>query len=136
MPSLDVTLPEVSLETRTRLARELTEAFADATHFERELLDVFFHEYPPGSAAHGGVMVTGAVRACHLAIACPRISRATKQQVGASLSAVFARVTGWGVAPVIHIQEFPYDNVVVDGQLLSDAFEACRQRRFYYPLED
>ena len=37
--------------------------------------------------------------------------------------------------PVIHIQEHPYDNVGVDGELLSDLFPELVKRKFDYPLD-
>ena len=36
--------------------------------------------------------------------------------------------------PFIHICEHPYDNVVVNGRLLTDSYEECARRSFYYDL--
>lgn len=36
--------------------------------------------------------------------------------------------------PTIHICEYPYDNVGIEGKILSDAFEECAKRSFYYEL--
>ena len=38
--------------------------------------------------------------------------------------------------PVIFIVEHPYDNVGVEGELLSDIYEQSAQREFYYHLPD
>jgi hypothetical protein len=36
--------------------------------------------------------------------------------------------------PLIHILEFPYDNIGVDGQLLTDADEELASRPYYFVL--
>jgi hypothetical protein len=38
--------------------------------------------------------------------------------------------------PVIHLCEHPYDNVGVDGQLLSDSYEELAGRKYYYDLSN
>lgn len=38
--------------------------------------------------------------------------------------------------PVIHICEHPYDNVCVEGKLLSDQYDACAKSKFYYDVDD
>ena len=67
----------------------------------------------------------------------PRIDRKTKQTLVDSFTKAFTDSVGnddW--KPVIHICEHPYDNVGVEGQLLSDAYEACANAKFYYDVED
>jgi phenylpyruvate tautomerase PptA (4-oxalocrotonate tautomerase family) len=137
VPSIDIALPPTTPEVRGRLARDLTKAFCGATGFEPALLDIFFHHYEFGHASRNGELIHGGGElAVHIHIACPRISRLAKQAIATEVTGAFRSATGWQTFPVIHITEHPYDNVVVDGQLLSDAFEACRRRRFYYPLDD
>lgn len=137
MPSIAVHLPKVDRPTRAALAKALTESFSAATGFEPEILDVFFHEYGAGEAAHGGALVENVDRGSpvHILICCPRITRRKKQAVAQGLTAALRAATGWDIDPVVHISEHPYDNIVVGGKLLSDAFEECR-KPFYYPLAD
>lgn len=71
----------------------------------------------------------------HLSISSPRLTRAAKQALARGLTAAVREATGWAEPPVVHLSEHPYDNVVVEGQLLSDAYEACRARPFYYATE-
>jgi phenylpyruvate tautomerase PptA (4-oxalocrotonate tautomerase family) len=138
MPSIAINLPQTDRRTRAALAEALTKAFSSATGFEPEILDVFFHEYSAGQAAHGGALVEDLGRGgpVHVLICCPRIARGKKQAVAQNLTSALRAATGWDVDPVVHISEHPYDNVVVNGKLLSDAFEECRRIPFYYPMTD
>lgn len=137
MPCLDVTLPERDRKTREALAAALTEAFVQSTGFEGDIFSIRFCEYAPGEAATGGKLWEGEKDApfLHLVLSCPRLRRSRKRAVVESMTEAFARATGrpdW--KPVIHIAEHPYDNVGVGGKLLSDAYEECAKREFYYPL--
>ena len=67
----------------------------------------------------------------------PRINKTTKQQLVEKFSEVFVETVereNW--LPVIHICEHPYDNVGVEGKLLSDQYEACAKSKFYYEVGD
>lgn len=138
MPSLDVTMPRSDLATKVRLAEGLTAAFAAYSGFGEAPLGVRFLEYGPGEVAEGGRIWDGTnAPFLHLVLSCPRMRRQAKREVVAALTRSFSQAMErpeW--LPVIHIHEHPYDNVGVGGQLLSDAFEACRARRFYYDLPE
>lgn len=128
MPCLELSLPRVSRERKAALAEALTRAFCGATGHRAEIFGVRFFEYGPEETAVGG-RLDGAAPYLHALLYCPRIPRASKQALATALTEACAP---W--KPVVHICEHPYDNVIVDGQLLSDAYEACRDRPFYYPL--
>ncbi len=136
MPSIEITLPRTDAATRERLAHEMTRAFAAAVGCESEILGIHFREYGPGEAAVGGRLWTGDGPAyLHIAISSPRLPRAAKVRMATDLTAAFTAALGrpdW--QPVIHLAEHPYDNVAVNGKLLSDAFESCAKRPFYYDL--
>jgi 4-oxalocrotonate tautomerase len=73
----------------------------------------------------------------HLLFYSPRL----KRQVKADLVTAFSRIVVQAVGdpawkPVIHLQEHPYDNVGVDGQLLSDRYPELGERTFYFDLDD
>jgi phenylpyruvate tautomerase PptA (4-oxalocrotonate tautomerase family) len=137
MPCIEVSLPEIDKETRSALAAGLTEAFCSATGHPAQLLGVRFFEYPPASAANGGKLCDspGTSPYLHVLLYCPRLKRSVKQKVGAALTGAFAAAVkkpDW--IPIIHICEHPFDNIVVGGKLLSDAYEECSKRGFYYEL--
>ncbi|HLE12713.1 MAG: hypothetical protein A2504_16880 [Bdellovibrionales bacterium RIFOXYD12_FULL_39_22] len=137
MPCIEISLPKVNREIKSALASELTEAFCSSTGHSSEILGLRFFEYEQDSAAMGGQLcdVPGALPYLHMLVYSPRLKRSVKQKVGAALVAAFARGTkqqDW--VPVIHISEHPFDNVVVDGKLLTDAYEECAKRSFYYEL--
>lgn len=137
MPCIEVSLPRVSRDVKAALAAELTEAFCGTTGHTAEIFGIRFFEYDAESASSGGRLCdsAGAAPYLHMLIYCPRLKRATKQKMGAALTEAFAKGTGrpdW--VPFIHICEHPYDNVVVEGKLLTDAYEECARRTFYYDL--
>lgn len=138
MPCLEVTMPKVDAATRTALAAELTAAFDQATGLCADILGVAFREYDQGEAAQGGKLWDGTGSPfLHILVYCPRIRRNAKQQVAKGLTQAFVSCLGnpdW--LPVIHIAEHAYDNVVVNGQLLSDMDPDCTKLDFYYPLND
>ena len=139
MPCLEINLPRTDSITKEKLTARLTEALESNTRFEADIFGIRFHEYDVHQAGYTGKLYDGnKVRPyLHCFLAIPRIDRETKQKIVASFTGVFTDVfKDDSMKPVIHIHEYPYDNVGVDGQLLSDAFEECRKRKFYYELQD
>ncbi|MCC7443128.1 MAG: hypothetical protein IT285_15960 [Bdellovibrionales bacterium] len=137
MPCIELSLPKADRKTRAALAAGLTEAFCSSTGHPAEILGVRFLEYEPGMAAVGGKLCDDPAESpyLHILVYCPKLRRTVKQRLGAALSESFVRATGRPEqVPVIHICEHPYDNVVVNGRLLSDAYEECAKRSFYYDL--
>ena len=136
MPTIEIELPETTRAVRAALARAVTAAFCDATGHDRATLDVYFHSWGSGDAARAGELLDAeGPRAVHVSVSSPRLARPAKQALARGLTEAIRGVTGWVERPVVHLSEHPYDNVVVEGALLSDAFEACRSRPFYYPTE-
>ena len=136
MPCLEISMPTQTAEVRRDLANRLTDIFEKVTPFNREIFGILFHEYQPGSAAIGGEMdVVVGHPYLHLLFYCPRISRSAKQKLVEGWTRSFAKAVGhadW--QPVIHICEHPYENVGVEGALLSDAYPECAERPFYNDL--
>lgn len=137
MPCLEVSMPATNLKTRETLVNELTAAFAESTSFPSEIFGIRFHEYELNYAASGGRMITQAERPyVHFVLYSPRITREAKQKLVERFTQAYTRVMDqptWH--PVIHISEHPYDNVGVEGKLLSDAYEQLRERKFYYDMD-
>jgi len=137
MPFLELTIPRLEKERKQQLAENLTREFIDATGFENEILSIRFAEYGPGEAAVNGklwVENEGHPYSTILVMT-PRLRHDVKRALAAGLARVCAEHLpdpGW--APVIHILEFPYENIEVDGQLLTDADEELSSRPFYYVL--
>jgi len=138
MPHIEVTMPQTDLRVRESLAKGLTSAFAEATGLEADILRVRFSTYGPGEISSGGKLISDleAGGPVHIILYTPRLTREKKRLAGESLSRVIREVTGWDEDPVIHIDEHPYDNVVVGGKLLTDSIQELKKARFYYPVED
>lgn len=137
MPCIEVSLPKINRETRVALAAGLTEAFCSSTGHPAGIFGLRFFEYEQTAAATGGKLCDspGVSPYLHMLVYCPRLKRSIKQKVGAALTNAFARATKqpeW--LPVIHICEHPFDNIVVGGKLLTDVYEDCAKRSFYYEL--
>lgn len=137
MPCLEITVPKLESKIKERVAVLLTEAFASATPFGSDIFGIRFFEYSANDVAIGGKLLDERSDKIylHFLLYCPRLKRSAKQKLILALTDAFTKATeneNW--KPVIHICEHPYDNVGVDGKLLSDAYEACANRNFYYDL--
>jgi len=139
MPCLEVTIPRMDISTKEELSTKLTEAFTAGTGFHGDIFGIHYIEYDTGNAASGGKLCDHKSERpyLHMTLYTPRLRRSVKQNVIEALTTAFADATGKpGWKPVIHITEHPYDNVGVDGKLLSDTYGECANREFYYDLSD
>ena len=139
MPCLDFISPELTDAQKQNITTGLTDAFADITGFEREIFGIHFVTYGERGAAQGGVLWDGEMGnpLVHLLFYSPRFKRDIKQRIVYEFTRIVKSVVGdpeW--KPVIHLNEHPYDNVGVDGELLSDRYEELPTRKFYYKLSD
>ena len=139
MPCLEMTLPKIDDSTKTELTERLTSVFADITGFEPEIFGICFKEYDRGNAASGGKLWHGGEDRpyLHFVLYTSRTKKSVKQSLVDKFTSVFIDVIGkpdW--KPVIHLIENPYDNVGVNGQLLSDQYDECKNRKFYYDTSD
>ncbi len=139
MPCLEISMPRVDAETKEKLSDALTKVFDESTKFGAEIFGIRYHEYDIGQSASGGTVWDGRSGRpyLHMLLYIPRIDRATKQMLVEKFSQAFVQVIGkenW--VPVIHICEHPYDNVGVEGKLLSDQYDACAKSKFYYDVGD
>ena len=137
MPCLEISMPATEPEVKKKLIAGLTKAFDKSTTFGTAIFGICFHEYDANCAASGGKIWDGQAGRpyLHMLLYCPRVDRATKQNLVKSLTLAFTTAIGkddW--KPVIHICEHAYDNIGVEGNLLSDSFEACADSKFYYEL--
>ncbi len=137
MPCLEVTMPASDGATHQTLATRLTDAFDEATTFGKDIFAIRFCEYQAGETATAGEVWDGKADRpyLHMLLYCPRVTRKTKQALVAGLTSAFTESLDrpdW--KPVIHICEHPYDNVGVEGELLSDTYEQCAAAKFYYDL--
>lgn len=137
MPCLEITMPQTTAKVRELLTSSLTTAFTEATGIPGDIFGILFHEYQLGQAATGGKLCANEDRRpyLHFILYCPRLKRTTKQKVIQAFTEAFTSGVGnpaW--KPVIHLTEHPYDNVGVEGKLLSDSYEQCAKSKFYYEL--
>ncbi|MBI5355972.1 MAG: hypothetical protein HZB68_05960 [Candidatus Aenigmarchaeota archaeon] len=136
MPSLEVLLPKTDLKTRGALAFQLTKSFMEATGnmFEKKDFFVFFIEYGMGFAAAGGKLWDDEddFSPVHLCLFCPRLSRGQKQKSVELFTRALKEAGNKDWEIVVHISEHPYDNVGVNGKLLSDLVPELAKKKFYY----
>jgi phenylpyruvate tautomerase PptA (4-oxalocrotonate tautomerase family) len=136
MPSLDVTLPELDVKTRAVLAEKLTDVLTSQPGFDRDIFGICFHEYALGKTTMAGKLWDGTGEPfLHIVLSCPRLNRATKQNIVRGFTKVFTeslQKPDW--KPIIHISEHSYDNIGVNGELLSDLIPELADRKFYYKL--
>lgn len=137
MPCLEISMPVSTVETKQTLSAELTKAFSKIAGYPADIFGIKFHEYAENSAASGGKLVDKRTDRpyLHFLLYCPRLKRTVKQKLVSEFSKIFTdAVDNKDWWPVIHICEHPYDNVGVEGKLLSDAYDECRESTFYYDL--
>jgi len=133
-------MPRVPTETRAQLASALTRAFCDSAGIPDEIFGVRFFFYEWGEAASGSKLCQAGDEGrpyLHALLYTPRLARDTKRKVVRALSEAFPIATGEsGWIPVIHLCEHPYENVGVEGELLTDRYPELAERSFYYELPD
>jgi phenylpyruvate tautomerase PptA (4-oxalocrotonate tautomerase family) len=139
MPCIDVVMPETDKKTLEKLARNLTRAFAESTGFPAELLGIRFDLYKKGQVSLGGELWTNdnQVPFLHIVVHGPRWKRSVKQLLVKTMTKGFTDALEkeeW--IPVLHITEAPYDNIGVQGELLSNTYKECAEADFYYQLPD
>lgn len=133
---MEVTMPRLDTAAKARLARSLTDAYADSTGMDRERIGIRFQEYGPGETAYAGKLDADR-RFVHIVLYCPRQSRKIKQAMVGRINTGLKEVLDLqGCRPVIHIQEHPYGNIGVDGELLSDRFPELAEREFCDPPDE
>ncbi len=139
MPCLEISMPEVDFNLKKLLAGNLTDAFVRATGFDSEIFGIRFFEYKDAEAASGGNLCTGKDGRpyIHFLLYSPRLRRSTRRKIVEYLTATFVESLNkpdW--KPVIHICEHPYDNIGVEGALLSDSYKELADKKFYYDISD
>ncbi|MCP4231831.1 MAG: hypothetical protein GY771_17010 [bacterium] len=132
-------MPRLDGATKEKLTRELTDVFAEVTGFPADIFGILFNEYEYGDAASGGRLCSSDDERpfIHFLLYSPRLKRKIKQRLATVLSEAFEIAVGHsGWSPVIHFCEHPYDNVAIEGELLSEKFAELADRKFYYELPD
>jgi phenylpyruvate tautomerase PptA (4-oxalocrotonate tautomerase family) len=130
MPWMEVTIPKTDQRKKEQLIGALNQEFIDATGFEDEVLYVRFSEVEEGSAGASG-KIEQQIQFAHVVVFTPRMRFDVKRSVVAGITRALETVSA---KPLIHIVEFPYDNIGVDGQLLTDADEELASRPYYFVL--
>jgi phenylpyruvate tautomerase PptA (4-oxalocrotonate tautomerase family) len=130
MPWMEVTIPKTDQAIKEQLIAGLNQQFIDATGFEEEVLYIRFSEFDPASAGSSGRFSQTETFA-HVVLYSPRMRFDVKRSVVAGLTSAFDPLK---IKPLIHILEFPYDNIGADGQLLTDADDELASRPYYFVL--
>jgi phenylpyruvate tautomerase PptA (4-oxalocrotonate tautomerase family) len=130
MPWMEVTIPKTDQQIKEQLTASLNQQFIDATGFEDEVLYIRFSEFDSASAGASG-QLSQAESFAHVILYTPRMRFDVKRSVVAGLTSAFDLIK---IKPLIHILEFPYDNIGADGQLLTDADDELASRPYYFVL--
>ncbi|MCI0411660.1 hypothetical protein L0222_02535 [bacterium] len=128
MPWMEVTMPKRENEIKEGLVKRLNQEFIDATGFEEEILYIRISEFERTDAGAAG-QLAGVAGVAHVVLYCPRMRFDVKRMVVSGITNAFA---GTDAKPLIHILEFPYENIGVEGKLLTDTDEELASRPFYY----
>jgi phenylpyruvate tautomerase PptA (4-oxalocrotonate tautomerase family) len=138
MPFLDVTLPRTSAETKRKLIARLTDAAVEAG-FEREIFRVCIREYQIGDAGRAGVPWDGGAESppLHLVLYTPRLpvrmKKAAIEKFSRAFLEVLAKPEWW---PIVHILEYSYDNLGIQGRIAWEAHPELKNQKFYNNLPD
>ena len=131
MPNLEITLPkQLSPQDKQDLGQALDTCFQSYAGLDIGL-EILFKEYAAEdtySASDNGSIH------CHLF--CPRLPRQRKQDLVKHMTETISDSISASDYMIFHISEHPYDNVGVNGQLLSNMIPDCAERKFYYDLSD
>lgn len=134
MPFLEICMPRMDPRKTESLASRINEEFIDATGFEDEILRIQFMAYDPDTLATGGQVAAGN-SFVHMILYTPRLRFDVKRSIVSGLTQVFREASEESNFQVmIHIHEFPYDNIGLDGQLLTDTDDELASRPYYYVL--
>jgi hypothetical protein len=125
---MEIAIPQTSQIQKEQLFAKIQREFIDATGFEDEKLFVRFSEFHQDELKESGAPSTAAA---HVTMYCPRLRFDVKRSLASGLTNAFAES---GIRPLIHIFEFPYENIAVDGTLLTDADDELASRPFYYVI--
>lgn len=118
MPSLEISIPKTQTKKLEAIASSLTNAFISASPgFDKKDFHIFFREYE--NAAIGGIIWKDGKAPIHLHLMCPRIRLTVKQNIVKSLTDILSGAFE-NSDVIIHISEHPYDNVGVNGEILSE----------------
>jgi phenylpyruvate tautomerase PptA (4-oxalocrotonate tautomerase family) len=135
MPFIHVITGGIDPGQREILATRMNQEFIDATGFEDEILTLGFSEIDSFAVRGQVIDKPSDVHFAILVFYGPRLRFDVKRNLVAALTRIFQELTGdtnWQIE--IYIQEFPYDNIGTNGQLLTDADEELASRPFYYVL--
>src|SRR5688572_18998655 len=130
MPWMEVTIPRSDNAIKEQLLARLNQEFIDATGFEDEILYIRFSELDPGSAGAAG-RISENESLAHVILYTPRMRFDVKRSVVAGITKALEIMKA---KPLIHILEFPYDNIGVDGNLLTDVDDELASRPYYFVL--
>jgi hypothetical protein len=126
---MEVVIPAEAQIPRELLLSKIQREFVDATGFQDEKLYVRFSEYGQTDLGESGSF--SSANMAHVVVYCPRLRFDVKRSLASGITSAFA---GHDCKPLIHIFEFPYENIAVDGTLLTDADDELASRPFYYVI--
>ncbi len=141
MPFIEIVIPAFSPAQREAFAGEITDAFSRIAGFPKDILAVYMNYYQIGgdkiTVAGKYIPLFSDKAYLHIAVFSPRLKKAAKREVIAEFTSIAERVfEGKCASPVIHLNEHAYDNIGVNGKMLSELYPELAERTFYYSTND
>jgi len=128
MPNLEITLPkQMNSHEKQNMGSALDTCFQSYAELDIGL-EILFKEY-----GQENIYSTADKNSIHCHLFCPRLPRKRKQALVKHMTEIVAQTYDH---VIFHISEHSYDNIGVNGQLLSDMVPNCAERKFYYDLSD
>jgi len=123
MPCLEVSVPKLDLKAKYLLTDKLTEALVVSLELPKKVFGIRFFEYMAGESANEGILwdEINTKPYQHFVLHVGIIDRKKKNKVIKALTKAYTESINrpdW--APVIFINEIPYENIGVEGKPLSD----------------
>ncbi len=140
MPCLEISVPKLDTNIKSVLVERLTKAYVDSTGLEARIFGIRFFEYSIGDSANEGVLWDGSNGKPyhHFIFNGPRLSYKAKQKLVVSMTeAYISTINNPNWKPVFFINEYSYDNIGAEGEILSGREDGkFANRKFYFEMKD
>ncbi len=125
MPCLEISIPKLDADKKELLAAKLTKVMADILQRSKEIFGIRFFEYDIGEASNAGKLWDGknGKPYHHFILYIGHKEPDIKKKLISALTETYIEVIGetdW--RPIIFINEFPFENMGVEGTPLSERY--------------
>ncbi len=131
MAHIRITMPEITVEQRQQLVKNLTETISNILQFPEEVrrrVSVRLDFYQKNEMGRGGQLLTTPTGISHLEVFTPTVSYEQKRELATHLTKAFCDTLGqkpdaWQNV-FLTIQEFHPDSAAVGGRLMAELVTA------------